>query len=87
MIIPKREMIMQPILPAKGLIMLYAKRGVGKTYVALTMAITIAYGKSMFDNKWKCSKPHTVLLIDGEMPASVLQERLKLIVSKSFAYK
>lgn len=33
--IPKREMILSPFLPSQGLCLLYAKRGVGKTHVAM----------------------------------------------------
>jgi putative DNA primase/helicase len=77
--IPPREMILNPILPAQGL----AMRGIGKTNVALWMAYTIACGGTMFNNKWQCEKPRKVLFVDGEMPASTLQERLSSIVSSS----
>ena len=81
--IPPREMILNPILPAQGLVMLYAPRGIGKTHVALWMAYTIACGDAMFGHKWKCEKPRKVLFVDGEMPASTLQERLSRIVLSS----
>lgn len=81
--IPPREMILSPILPAQGLVMLYAPRGIGKTHVALWMAYTIACGGAMFSNKWKCEKPYKVLFVDGEMPASTLQMRLSSIVASS----
>jgi putative DNA primase/helicase len=81
--IPPREMILNPILPAQGLVMLYAPRGIGKTHVALWMAYTIACGDTMFNNKWQCEKPYNVLFVDGEMPANTLQERLSSIVASS----
>ncbi len=81
--IPPREMILNPILPAQGLVMLYAPRGIGKTHVALWMAYTIACGGEMFGNRWQCEKPRKVLFIDGEMPINTLQERLSHIVSSS----
>ncbi len=81
--IPPREMILNPILPAQGLVMLYAPRGIGKTHVALWMAYTIACGGEMFGNKWQCEKPYKVLFVDGEMPASTLQMRLSSIVASS----
>ena len=74
--IPPREMILAPIIPEKGLVMLYAPRGVGKTHVALYIAVTVAKGSGLFDNKWKAPKSVGVLLVDGEMPAHTLQERL-----------
>ncbi len=78
--IPTREMLMSPIIPKQGLVMLHAARGTGKTFTSLSIAVTIANGGQMFGNKWRCPKPRKVLLIDGEMPASVLQERLKNLV-------
>lgn len=81
--IPPREMILHPILPVQGLVMLYAPRGIGKTHVALWMAYTIACGGEMFGNKWQCKKPYKVLFVDGEMPACTLQERLSSIVASS----
>ncbi|MBP6952326.1 MAG: AAA family ATPase [Alphaproteobacteria bacterium] len=81
--IPPREIILSPILPAQGLVMFSAPRGIGKTHVALWMAYTIACGGEMFNKKWQCEKPYKVLFVDGEMPASTLQMRLSSIVASS----
>lgn len=81
--IPLRNLILSPIIPEQGLVMLYAPRGIGKTYVSLTIAYTVAAGSKMFNDKWSCENPCKVLFVDGEMPASVLQERLANMVSNS----
>jgi len=78
--IPPREMLMSPIIPEQGLVMLHAARGIGKTFISLSIAVIIASGRQMFDNKWSCPKPKKVLFIDGEMPQAVLQERCASIV-------
>jgi len=78
--IPPREMLIDPIIPSQGLVMLHAIRGIGKTYISLTIAVTLASGGSIFGNKWNCPRPRKVLLVDGEMPVSVLQERLISII-------
>lgn len=75
--LPKREMILSPFLPSQGLGLLYAKRGVGKTHVALGIAYAIASGGTFL--KWQAPKPRKVVYIDGEMPASAMQERLRRI--------
>lgn len=80
--IPPRQLILAPWLPEQGLAMIYAKRGIGKTFVALTIAYAIACGGEVL--KWKAHQPRRVLYIDGEMPAATMQERLKLI-TKSFS--
>lgn len=75
--LPKRGMLLDPILPSQGLCMLYAKRGVGKTHVALGIAYAVATGGKFL--KWQAPHPKEVLYIDGEMPAIAMQERLMRI--------
>jgi putative DNA primase/helicase len=72
--IKPREMILEPIIPEKGLVMLYAARGTGKTLFALGIGFAAATGTKFL--KWSAPKPRRVLLVDGEMPAAALQERL-----------
>ena len=78
-----REMILGPIIPEQGLTMIHAPRGIGKTHVSLMIAYSVATGSSMFKDKWRSNKPHKVLFIDGEMPLSVMQERLAKIVNST----
>jgi putative DNA primase/helicase len=80
--LPKRELIISPCLPKQGLAMIFAKRGVGKTYFSLLLACRIASGSDVFENRWKINKEWKVLYIDGEMPASDMQERLKTLISE-----
>ena len=79
--IKPREMLLDPILPEKGSAMVYAVRGTGKTHVALGIGFAVATGTAFL--KWKAPKPRRVLLIDGEMPAAALQERLASIVASA----
>jgi putative DNA primase/helicase len=74
-----REMVLAPILPSQGLTMLYSRRGVGKTYLTLAMAHAVARGGSFL--RWSAPRPRRVLFVDGELPAPVLQQRLRAIVS------
>jgi putative DNA primase/helicase len=69
-----RGMVLEPIIPEKGLAMLYASRGTGKTHVALGIAYAVATGSRFL--KWQAPRARRVLLIDGEMPAVALRERL-----------
>ena len=74
---PPREMLLRPIIPASGLVMLYAPRGIGKTHLALHMAYAMACGGDCL--VWRAEKPRKVIYIDGEMSAATLQERLSRI--------
>jgi putative DNA primase/helicase len=79
--IPEREMLLDPVLPSKGLVMIYSKRGVGKTFVALCIAYAVASGGAYL--RWAAPKPRRVLFIDGEMPLIALKERLASIAFSS----
>ena len=79
--IPPRENLLSPWLPAQGLAMAYAPRGVGKTHFALGVAYAVASATSFLG--WQADKPHGVLYLDGEMPAIALQERLAAIVDSN----
>jgi len=78
---PPRETLLAPWLPEKGLAMVFAPRGVGKTHFALNVAYAVASGGGYL--RWRAAKPHRVLLLDGEMPGVALQERLADIVANS----
>lgn len=77
--IPPRRHLLYPILPEQGLVMLFAERGIGKTFTALHMAYAVACGGTVFN--WYAEQPQPVLYIDGEMPAVAMQERLAAIVA------
>ena len=81
--IPKSEAIL-PWLTQQSLVMIYAWRGVGKTWVSLGIAIAVATGGRFL--KWQVQKPHKVLYLDGEMPAYAIQERLKLLAPNGSPY-
>ncbi len=74
-----RECILDPILPTQSLSMIYSKRGVGKTFLTLGIAHAVSTGRGFL--KWNALKPRRVLYVDGELPASTLQERLRLILA------
>ena len=78
---PPKEMLIEPWLPLKGLGMVFGPRGVGKTNFAVGTAYAAASAGIFL--KWTAPAARKVLLLDGEMPAGTLQERLRIIVAKS----
>ena len=58
--------------------MIYAARGLGKTWAALMIAYAVSSGGKYLN--WKAEKAAGVLYIDGEMPLAVMKERLSQIV-------
>ena len=74
---PRRETLLAPILPERSLSMLYAPRGVGKTLLSLSIGLAVAGGVPLLC--WSAPRRKHVLYVDGEMPLSSLQERLRAI--------
>jgi RecA-family ATPase len=76
--IPAKAMLLAPWLPEAGIAMIFAPRGIGKTYLALGVAYAVATGGEFL--RWKAPTARRVLVIDGEMPAATQQERWSKLV-------
>jgi putative DNA primase/helicase len=77
--LPPRELLLSPWLPAKGLAMIHAERGIGKTWVALNAAHALNTAGEFIG--WRAARPRRVVYLDGEMPTAVLQQRYATIVA------
>ena len=77
--IPPREMLLAPILPERSLAMLYAPRGIGKSWLGLSIGLAVASGGPVLH--WNAPRPRRVLFVDGEMVLSDLQIRLNSILA------
>ncbi len=78
---PPRELLLDPWLPARSLSMIHGPRGVGKTYLTLSIALAVASGGEFLG--WKCQRPSRVLYIDGEMTCSELQGRSRKLLGNT----
>src|SRR5271166_6758139 len=78
---PPRSLMMAPWLPDKGLAVIFAARGVGKTWIALSIAHAVAAGGGFL--RWRAPRPRRVLYLDGEMPAVTLHERYAAVIAAS----
>jgi RecA-family ATPase len=70
-------MLLSPILPERSLAMLYAPRGIGKSWLSLSIGMAVAAGVPLL--RWHVPRQRLVLYVDGEMPIVSLQERLRAI--------
>ncbi len=77
--LPPREVIVEPFLPRKGLMLLHAYRGVGKTHLSLAIGYCAATSGQLLG--WSAPQPRRVLYLDGEMPAGTMQARLAATVA------
>jgi putative DNA primase/helicase len=71
-------MLLAPILPEKSLAMTFAPRGLGKSWLSLSIGVAVASGSSLL--RWQAPAPRRVLVVDGEMPLADLQSRLNAIL-------
>ena len=78
LIVKPRAMLLAPILPEKGLAMLYAPRGAGKTNLALSIAYAVASGGAVL--RWKAPSPKGSYTSTAKCLWS-LQERLSGIIA------
>lgn len=72
---PPVEYVIKPWLPKRGIAMVSAWRGTGKTYFALGLAYAIATGGTFLD--FTVPEPRKVLYVDGEMDPADTQQRLQ----------
>lgn len=76
-LVKPKEHLIGPFV-RQGLSMVYAPPGVGKTHFALGIAFAVSTGGSFL--KWKTENMASVLYIDGELPAHILQDRIAPLV-------
>lgn len=77
--LPTRTMILEPWLSQGVLAMVYAWRGIGKTFFSLTVALAIT--RNVKIGSWEVVTPVGVMYIDAEMPSREMQERIKQLSS------
>ena len=63
---PPRPWLVEGLMQARDLLMVHARRGVGKTHFVLALARALAAGEPFL--QWAIPRPCGVLLVDGEMP-------------------
>jgi KaiC/GvpD/RAD55 family RecA-like ATPase len=73
-----REAMLGKWLLQQSLNMIHARRGTGKTWFVLCVAVAVAAGVPFLG--WLVDRPRRVLLVDAEMPARSLQDRLRQVM-------
>lgn len=77
--IPLRDPLLSPWLVKQSITMLYAWRGLGKSWLAMSIGYAVATGSPLLN--WTAPGKGKVLYIDGELPAKTFQDRMALIVN------
>ena len=71
--LPEVKMIMSPWLTFGSTHMVYAKRGVGKTFFSLSISLAVAHETDFAD--WSVEESVNVLYVDGEMLPQDMRDR------------
>jgi hypothetical protein len=76
---PPRVFVLEGLLHERAIAMVYAWRGLGKTWFALGLGYAVATGRKFL--KWRADRARRVMHVCGEMVAVDLRDRLQKIVS------
>lgn len=71
---PEIKMIMSPWLSFGSTHMIYAKRGVGKTFFSMSLSLAAVCGSDF--GEWELCEPVNTLYVDGEMLPQKMKERV-----------
>lgn len=83
---PERVPILDPVIQQGEHTLLFAPTGMGKSHLALYMAVAVARGTGLFD-RWHAPCPRNVLYIDYEMDKRDLQQRLLMACGGNETHK
>ncbi len=72
--IPEPDRLLGELLTTDARVFLVGRTGLGKTLLAMAIAAGVASGLGFLN--WRCDRPRRVLMIDGEMPARLIRDRL-----------
>lgn len=74
-------MLLDPLLPAAGNLMIFGPSGHGKSHLALSVALALARGQGLLD--WQPAAPVPVIYFDGEMALGELNARLRQYLAEA----
>jgi hypothetical protein len=72
-----RKFIVDDLLMKESIMILNGPRGLGKSWLIMMLANEITWGGAI--GPWKVTTPVNVMVVDGEMPMSLIQERMKML--------
>jgi len=76
-----RDYLVFPWLAASSLNMVFAARGLGKSWFVHHLALCLAAGAKFF--AWAVPQKYRVLIVDGEMQTAALQKRFRILAGKA----
>lgn len=81
-----RPYVLAPVIAEETITLMYARTGIGKTWLALSLAAAVAHGTVLF-GEWRANAPGKVLYVDSEMTSQTLQTRIGVVSRMTFGGK
>lgn len=78
--IPPKKFLLSTFVPQASFGMVYANRGIGKSWFAMGLAVAVAEGHDTFLG-WQIHKQENVLYVDGEMSLTDVRDRFKDLIT------
>jgi hypothetical protein len=81
--IQKPSLFISPWLTQGSMSMIYGPRGLGKTWLAMIIAVSLTREKAseIEIGPWRVVRPAGAMFVDGEMDEFILQDRVKILSS------
>ena len=76
-VIPERKWVLKNLVVEESITVVNGYRGSGKSWFMMAMANEATWGGEV--GPWRIEEPINSMIIDGEMPLVLLQERLKMM--------
>ncbi len=75
--LPEREWVLRGLVLEESITIIYGFRGQGKSWLVGMIANAVSWGDRV--GPWVCERARNVMVVDGEMPMGLLQERQRLL--------
>jgi hypothetical protein len=75
---PERKFLLKGLIAEESITVVNGFRGCGKSWLMMCVGDVVSRGKGQV-GRWTAEKSVNVMLIDGEMPLTILQERLSML--------
>ena len=84
--LPKRKYLVEGLIKEESITIINGFRGEGKSWFVMAIANEITWGGKM--GSWKINNPVNTLIVDGEMPIDLIQDRIKRMnIGRGYLHK
>lgn len=77
--LPRRQMLMEPWLMEGSITLIAADPAVGKTFLAMEVAVAVSSARAAMNGLWEVQKSVKALYVDGEMHSDDIMARAQMV--------